>query len=292
MPYLQHQGVGSQLVYARSDHTIPIPRPLFDQQIGIENACQKCHRDRDLSWQEAKVKEWYGEIKPHHKMIANLIQAQATGDQRAAPRLLLEPRAKHPMAQMAGLATYIERFMRPNMHLSDAEVVEKLKAFAKGDDLDLKSIALMALHLGYDQDSDVRAFLVGQLKGLNRREEAVRRRWGIAAGNMGSGYAASGDTSNATVCFRKSLEAQPDNFVTMSHLALTYLKSADFQNAIVWLNKAVQLKPHKATLHFQLAQTYAQLGQISQATQSLEEGLKYAPDDQAAQRLLQQLRGP
>ena len=38
MPYLQHQGVGTHLVYARSDHSIPIPRPAFDQQLGIENA--------------------------------------------------------------------------------------------------------------------------------------------------------------------------------------------------------------------------------------------------------------
>ena len=47
----------------------------------------------------------------------------------------------------------------------------------------------------------------------------------------------------------------------------------------------------KAVLHFQLAQTYAQLQQIPQAIQELEEGLKYAPDDPIAPRMLQRLRG-
>jgi len=89
MPFLQHQGIGQQLVFARSDHSIPIPRPAFDQRVGIENACQKCHRDKELTWQERYVAEWYGTIKPHHRMIGNLIKAAATTDQPTAEKLLL-----------------------------------------------------------------------------------------------------------------------------------------------------------------------------------------------------------
>jgi len=100
MPFLQHQGVGTQLVYSRADHTIPIPRPAFDRQLGLENACQKCHPDRELSWQEEKVKEWYGEVKPHHEMIGRLLKARDTTDPKAAEQLLLVPAAKHPMASI------------------------------------------------------------------------------------------------------------------------------------------------------------------------------------------------
>jgi predicted Zn-dependent protease len=57
------------------------------------------------------------------------------------------------------------------------------------------------------------------------------------------------------------------------------------------LQEAIRARPHKAALHFQLAQTFAQLGRRSQALQSLEEGLKYAPDDPAARALWQQLEG-
>jgi len=291
MPYLQHQGIGDRLLFARSDHSIPIPRPAFDQQIGIENACQKCHRDKDLSWQEGKVKEWYGEIKPHNRSISNLIKSAGSQDPQEAAELLLDPSAKHPMAQMAGLVTYTKRFLRPNTDQRSASVVSALERFAQNDDLDLKSMALMALHVSFDQQTDVRAFLDHQLKVLGQEEQPVRNRWAVAADYFGSAYAEQGDVANAIICFSKSLEIKADNVVTISHLALAYLRSGDVQNAISRLRAGVKLRPEKAVLHFQLAQTYAQLQQLSEAIKELEEGLKYAPQDPAARGMLQQLRG-
>jgi len=290
MPFLQHQGVGAHLVFARSDHTIPIPRPEFDHRLGIENACQKCHRDRDVAWQEAQLKEWYGVIKPHAPMIANLLKAGESADMKNASELLLAPEAKHPMGQMAGLAAYVQRFLRPSMTTADLAPIERLKALARSDDIDLKSVALMALHLGFDQRPDVRRFLDERRKELGGASDPIRLRWGIALDNVGTAYAASGDLPNAIICFGKSIEIKPDNFVTMSHLALAHLKSGDFDKAIVWLKNAIRLKPGKAVLHFQLAQTYAQNQQIPKAIVALEEGLRFAPEDLMARRMLQQLR--
>jgi tetratricopeptide (TPR) repeat protein len=292
MPFLQHQGVGTHLAFARSDHSIPIPRPEFDHQLGIENACHKCHQDKDLAWQEARVKEWYGELKPHPKAIASLLQARDTTDPQSAAKQLLLPDPGHLMAQAAALATWIERFLSPNQTRVDPDVVEKLKTLAQSPDLDLKSMALMSLHLGYDQSAGVRPFLVEQLRTLGSREEAVRNRWAIAADKVGSALAARGDLPNAILSLDKSLEANPSNYVSMSHLALAHLKSGNASNAVAWLKNAIQLKPHKATLHFQLAQTYAQQQQIPAAIRSLEEGLKYAPNDATARRMLQFLRPP
>jgi hypothetical protein len=290
MPYLQHQGVGTHLVYSRSDHSIPIPRPAFDQQLGIENACQKCHHDKDLAWQSAKVKEWYGETKPHHPAIASLIKARDETDPLAAAKLLLLPETKHLMAQAAGLGSWIERFLRPDA-TPDAEAVRRLKELAKNPDLDIKALALTALHLSSDQSADMRAFLAGQLKSLGPREESVRNRWAIAADTVGSAVAGRGDLPGAIRCLEKSLEINPDNYVTLSHLALARLKSGDAAAAAAHLKQAIALKPYKAVLHFQLAQTYAQQGRIPEAIQSLEEGLKYAPEDPNAQRMLRKLRG-
>jgi Tfp pilus assembly protein PilF len=148
----------------------------------------------------------------------------------------------------------------------------------------------MALHLSFEQQPDVRAFLDEQRK-TTSTSQALKNRWGIAADYFGNSYAGSGDMANAIFCFRKSLEIMPENVVTMSHLALAYLRSGDSENATVWLKNALKLKPGKAVLHFQLAQTYTQLRQIPQAIQELEEGLKYAPDDPIARNMLQHLRG-
>jgi len=290
MPYLQHKGVGTHLVYARSDHSIPIPRPAFDQQLGIENACQKCHQDKDLAWQSAKVKEWYGETKPHHPAIASLIEARDESDPLLAAKSLLLPEARHPMAQAAGLGSWIERFLRPDSPAPDAEAVRRLKELATNPDLDIKALALTALHLGGDRSADTRTFLAAQLKSLGPREHAVRNRWAIAADTVGAAAAARGDLAWAIRCLEMSLEIKPDNHVTLSHLALAKLKSGDATAAITRLQQAIALKPHQAVLHFQLAQTHAQQGRIADAIRSLEEGLKYAPEDPTAQRMLQLLR--
>ena len=307
MPYLQHRGIGERLIYARSDHSIPIPRPVFDQQIGIENACQKCHRDKELAWQEASLKEWWGEIKPHNSAIANLLQAAQTQDAQAAAKLLLDSTAtaslpaggasvpasrKHPMAQMDGLVTYVKRFLRPNMDAIEPQISDRLKALCRSADLDLKAVALTALHVSFAQDPAVRSFLDDQLRQLGGPEDPVRNRWAVATDYLGNFYAGSGDLQSAMICFKKSLEIKSENVVTISHLALAYLRIGDAQSAVASLKNGVQLRPEKAVLHFQLAQTYAQLQQISNAIKELEEGLEYAPEDQTARRILQQLRGP
>jgi len=77
----------------------------------------------------------------------------------------------------------------------------------------------------------------------------------------------------------------------MSHRARAHRRAGDLPNAMIWLKNGIKLRPAKAVLHFQLAQTYAQAQQMSEAIRELEEGLKYAPEDQMAKRMLEQLRG-
>jgi Tfp pilus assembly protein PilF len=71
---------------------------------------------------------------------------------------------------------------------------------------------------------------------------------------------------------------------------LAYLNSGDTANAISALKGAIALQPFKASLHFQLALIYQRLQQTTQAIEALEAGLRYAPQDPTAQRMLQDLR--
>jgi tetratricopeptide (TPR) repeat protein len=238
----------------------------------------------------AAMKNWYGLLKPHPAMVANLIQAREVTDAKAAAELLLSPTTQHPMAQAAGLVTYIKRFLRPDAELVDKEVIEKLKSFAAGDDVDLKALALMALHIGCDSQPEIHSFLLAQRLSPNGPKQAVRDRWAIAAAYLGDSYAAQGNSAKAIRCFQRSLEVKSDSVVSLSHLALAYLNSGDIQNAISALKGAIALQPFKAPLHFQLALIYQRLQQIPQAIEALETGLRYAPQDQTAQRMLQDLR--
>jgi hypothetical protein len=59
MPYLQQPELGGAIPYARSDHSIPIPRPLADSSLGIVSACQGCHADVGASgWASRPIDSW------------------------------------------------------------------------------------------------------------------------------------------------------------------------------------------------------------------------------------------
>jgi hypothetical protein len=274
MPFLQHHGVGLHVSFARSDHTIPIPRPAFDNSLGIENACQKCHRDEDLTWQERTVREWYGEVKPHNALIAQLIEAERNP---SSPKdALLAPDAAHPIAQTHGLVEFVRNSVKPN---TKVQAVDKLRAFAQSKDSDLQAIALMALHV------------TGEIQATNVTvTPAVKNRWGILADHLANAFIERGDVPNATVCLEKSLEVMPDNIVTMSHLASVRINQGDLQGALSILKRAIAIRSQTANLHFQLAQVFLELQQPAAAIKALEEGLSYAPDNAQARVLLQQLR--
>jgi len=291
MPYLQHRGVGQHLAFARSDHSIPIPRPAFDQSFGIENACQKCHRDKDLAWQQTHVDSWYGRIKPHPALVANLLRTNSPASPVEAAALYLDPAARHPMAQAAGLTRFITEQVRPGLPAPDPDLLRRLRAFTEIADLDLQAIALMALQIGYGRHPEVRSFINPWIA-RTKEADRLRRRWAIAADHLGATFGARGDLPNALACFESAAEIQPQNEVILSHLALAQFRIGQPDLAIATLRRAIAARPTKAVLHFQLAQICAQSDRRSEAVAALEAGLKHAPYDENARRMLQQLRGP
>ena len=117
MPYLQHPGVGSQLRFARSDHTIPIPRPGADDRMGIVNACAlaDCHADSTLQALEEITNEWYGDLKPRKTIVAAQIDTLDFQDRLTAAAALLDAEVPHPMAQVSALGFFLKQYLQPNM---------------------------------------------------------------------------------------------------------------------------------------------------------------------------------
>ena len=45
----------------RRDHGFTVPDPLLTKELGIPNACNRCHQDQEVEWAIDHVEEWYGE---------------------------------------------------------------------------------------------------------------------------------------------------------------------------------------------------------------------------------------
>jgi Doubled CXXCH motif (Paired_CXXCH_1)/Cytochrome c554 and c-prime len=55
MPTTTYMGI-----QARPDHSMSVPRPDLSVTMGVPNACNRCHANRDARWAAAQIRAWYG----------------------------------------------------------------------------------------------------------------------------------------------------------------------------------------------------------------------------------------
>ncbi len=290
MPFLQHPLLGHDVRFARSDHVIPIPRPAFDDSLGIENACAQCDRDRDLAWQQQKYDEWYGKIKPHNPLLQNNMKADRISDIHEAAEILLNSDPYYPMAHVTGLYAFTDKFLKPDMKNLDSGIIERLKAFGDHTDLDVRSLALMALHLSAGHNEAVHNYLVLQASVNPDEETALRTRWAFAMDYMGMRFSMKRDYPSAVLSHQKSLEIKPGDSYTLVNLGNAYLNAGNRSDAIRSFDQALDVDPENASIYFKLAQIYSAMRRKGDAVKILKKGLKVDPNNQAAQRMLQRLQ--
>jgi len=330
MPYLQEPEVGHAIRYARSDHTIPIPRPVADEAEGVTSACRQCHVGETPDRLDAQVHEWYGSVTPPSAVLG----------------------------QFVGLVQFFEDSLAPDMPSLSGENVRRLEQLAHSDDVDVRALALAGLHLARGEDPAVRRFLARELESLDSLDDAIRKRWSVALGFVADGYRQRGQLAQAIAIYRKALEIRPNVARVLLNLGLAYADDGNFAAAIEtyrqsvaadpaqplahvnWgialealgdtaggvaefrraiavdpneplayfnigvvglargfgreamepLARAVALDGSLAPAHFALAQTYLLAGDPRAAARELRLGLDFDPDNAAARQLLEQLQ--
>ena len=278
MPYLQHQAMGETLRFARSDHTIPIPRPAYDEAMGIENACSKCHPDKSVGWRDAKTKEWWGELKPHKAIIDKIEKSkQETLDRKSAGMLLLNGSTVHHVGQMAGLSHFAKNYLYPDMAMLEPEIIESIKQFCESPDLDVKSMALASLHLAQDQNPEVHNFLAAQLEDLQESEKAVRKRWATALPYFAKQYEEKGDFQNALKTYEKALEIEPDNTAVLINMGYTYQLTGNNDEAIRTYLEALKIDPYDAMGWVNLGNAYQKTGDETTALAIYQKAIEMNP---------------
>lgn len=246
MPYLQHPELGDALRFARSDHTIPIPRPAFDDSLGVLNACSACHENTSVLQLQRRVDEWYGELKPHKDIVRGLLSLDTISGRVEALRALLPFNARHGAAEVTALGRFIEQYLQPDLPFLEEEVVDRLSELASSDDLDVRAVSLAGLHLARGAAPDVRRFLVDQLANVSGDTDVpLRRRWTITLGYVGDLYRSRGELQAAVVAYRKALDIIPGDAVVLGRLADTYAYLGEFDLAVASFTEALNLDPNR-----------------------------------------------
>lgn len=245
MPYLQEPQVGTALRYARSDHAIPIPRPLADSSSGITSACRGCHGERTEAALDAQVRAWYGALKPVAEGIAAAQRAATVADRREAATLALRPGERHVAALFTGMAQFAERFLSADMPDIEDEVMARLDSLGRYPDADVRALALASLHLAAGERGAVRSRLANHLRSLGSDEARVRARWSLVLGFFGDRARGGGDVAAAATIYRKALEVDPDNPRTHQSLGVAQSQAGAFADAAASLRQSLALAPRQ-----------------------------------------------
>lgn len=232
MPYLQQPELGTSVPYARSDHSIAIPRPMADSAMGVTSACAGCHADRPAASLDDSVRAWYGDLKPLPDAVRALQRAQEGLPRGAAGRLLLNAAERHTQALFAGMAWFLEHHLTRDMDQVERDVIARLERLALHEDDDVAAIALASLHLARGTEARTRRFLVSAIDSLGDRESRVRPRWGVIMGFLADQARARGDAPGAAELYRRAREVDPRNARIPVNLGIALNEAGDARGAI------------------------------------------------------------
>ncbi len=281
MPYLQHPEVGDHLQFARSDHTIPVPRPALEASLGLESACVMCHQDSSPAALQEQTDTWWGSLKPHKPLVRSLFEAEGAPG-HVTPSRLLDPEGSHAMAQVSAVNQLVTARLRPNMLDLDPDIRTRLLAIGEHRDPDVAAVALAALHLAAGHDPAVRRALVDVVRTREDDVPSLRRRWASALGFFGDRYRASGDIVAAVTTYRKGLELLPQLPGLNLNLALAYAAAQNHGMALEQYTRALDVHPDRPLVLVNMGVTLEALGRTPDAVAAYREALALNPGEALA----------
>lgn len=307
MPYLQQPETtdpktGRAAVrYARSDHSIAIPRPRADSTLGVATACASCHTAKSTAQLEGEAKAWWGRGKPPAREM--LGQLTVNRDQRAYERtpLVIDGGPAEPLQRMrrlllsydsigprrnvaamaAGVARYLESIPAPDTTRIENDERRRLELLSKDPDLDIRALALASLHLIGRNEPVVRRQLASAAAREGSHDFALRSRWSVALGFMGDKYAERGDYPAARIAYQRGLEVAPGNPRLLQSLGNVERAAGDYRAAITSYEGALARDPRNALTMVNLG---IALGAAGDSTAG-EEALRRATDADASEPL-------
>lgn len=276
----------------RRDHGFHIPDPLLTKELGIPNACNKCHTDQSVDWAIKWVDEWYGEkMNRPERERTRLMQAAYNGDPAAIDGLIKVYDKQEIPAWRATLLGTMQAWA------ADPRVVERADAamdsetalvreaaagvFARNRDVarlqkvlddpvrSVRITAAWALINQLPEDSDaykeVDAFVThisDQPAGALRRAEMLTRR---------------GDFDSAAEWYKKAVDWDASSAATHEAYAIFLNQTGKRREAVAELFKAANMEPQNGRYPYLLGLAYGELKEQEKARESFTRAVELAP---------------
>ncbi len=256
--------------HPRRDHSFSIPNPALTVDLGIPNACNRCHEDRDATWSTAQMTAWgQGGSVRADTTRATAIAAARTGRPDAGDLLRAALTTEENPQWQASLV----RSMVP--YVDQTKVLQAVLAAAEDDNAQLRVAAAAALpdshpmRIALAQDP-VRAVRVRAQRGLMHQRPP---------------------NDPLMRDLRTLLDAQQDQPPQALDLASWQVAHGDARG-LMGLQRAVNRWPREPTAHLQLAVALAVAGNGPAARSVLEAAVQHHPDSPSLWEALGKARAP
>jgi tetratricopeptide (TPR) repeat protein len=289
--------------HPRRDHSFSSPDPLLTKELGIPNACNRCHTGQSTDWAIQQAEKFYGvRLKRPARDRAILVARARRGEPSAREGLIRMLATEDVNAWKATACHLLERWA---MEPETTRVL--LEATRHASPLVREAAARSLQHQARANHAEVRARLQ-ELLDDDIRSVRVAAAWGLAdnldltsragrelthmldinadqpTGRMQlSQFAyARGDTQAAIRQIRKAIEWDPNSPPFHHDLAILLNSSGDNAGAMKALREAIRLAPDEAEYHYKLALALAEAGDVQKAAASLGKTVELDPSNSRA----------
>jgi predicted CXXCH cytochrome family protein len=266
----------------RHDHSIRIPRPDLSVSLGVPNACNRCHTDRDARWATAEIQKRYSSPNSGYQHFA----ASFAADEGREPGAIdsLSTIANDPNQPAIVRASAIARLGARGASVESGT----LQRWSRVPSPLVRTAVLQALET---VPPDRRAAIAVPM--LSDRTRTVRQgaAWVLApVANSLTAADQRQSFANAAAEFIDSQRYNADRAPNRLALGVFYAQLGHLDSATAELRAATRLSPRQPQSYVALGELLRAQGRTAEAIAELERGAAMVPGDRQIAAMLQSLR--
>jgi hypothetical protein len=256
-----------------ADHALDVPVPQNTTRHGVPNACNECHRDRTPERMAQAIAEWWpgaAARQARRLRLADAFGAESEAPDRPALEAVLADGAEAPTLRGAAALWLAMRFPR--------DAAGPIARALADPSLALKLRLATALTLAPSREG-----VAALQPSLHDPSLAVRAAAALTLGTLGT------PEGEAAV---RSLAADPQGAgLVRPHVLLAAMarRRGNLPEVAAELERALALQPYQADVLLQLADARMRQGDWTAARASLEEALRFDPQNPDARQGLDAL---
>jgi predicted CXXCH cytochrome family protein len=249
----------------RRDHGFTIPDPLLTKELGIPNACNRCHVEKTTDWALNYTEQWYGpKMDRPTRERARWIAADENGGPEAETKMIgLLSGTNQPPYWQAVAAAFLEQWA------NEPEAQMTLLTALKNNQPLVRERAARSLEPAI-RNKNVQSALKSMLNDPSRNVREATA-WVLRA--------TVDMKSQAGQDLRRMLDLESDQPTGQYEEAMLLLARQQPALALTHLQKAVEWDPLSPPFLCAQAQVQDQLGQLSKALKTLDQAEKVVSDD-------------